>query len=402
MGQKQQQRNMAASETFSEDYDITILNYKILSALEKDADSLPLIENEIEKLELSRISAKNLIDISAIEEKLTMMRSVRERYQNGHRKREYWERTKEYITTYKSLRATTTDTIVIDGEQLSIIEYRIDIIRRYLEIAGEYYAHNVVWIPDGADTVCDVCDQQLIGGMCPNCGTATEKDDMMLTEKSSQYYTINNFMKYVIHSMGEQVADPIDDVMTDMDEQAVRMKLISAEKIRKMPLDNYGRRGPYNMTKFMELMAAAGHSDRNKDKHLIIKMYWGWELYNVRHFMDIIKEDCIKIDTLYEKVKRSDKASAMNREYKYYKILQWHRDKLARPLAELHFSIISTDHILIEYEGDMKKICALLNDKSRPFIPLRGGKPKRRLVPVAKDVNGVLEKVQEQQQATSS
>lgn len=378
---------MAAPEIFSDDYDITILHYKILSALEKDIESVPTIEYEICKLESERAIVKNLIDMSDIEEKLEKMRSIRDRYQNLHRKREYWNRTKEYVSTYKTISNATTDTIIVDDEQITITQYRIDIIRRYLEIAGEYYQHNVVWIPDGADAVCDICDQQIIGGVCKNCGITAEKDDLMLTEKSSQYYTINNFIKYVIHSMGEQIADPIDDVMKDMDAKAIEMKLMSASKIRKMPLDDYGRRGPYNMTKFMELMAAAGHSDRNKDKHLIIKSYWGWELYNVRHFMDIIKEDCIKIDTLYEKVKRKDKASAMNREYKYYKILQWHRDKLSRPLAELHFSIISTEHILVEYENDMKQISKLLDDKSRPFIPLRGARTKRQLVLVKKNVD---------------
>lgn len=373
---------MAGVKKFTTDCNINEIHYNVLKSFDGDIEQVDLIDKSIDGLDDVIAEATSKLEAKVAEKKKAELLKVRERYAGGARRKEYYGLAKGYIDEYKRLEGIREGN-VSDGVNIrDVTEYRIEIIRKYLEIANRYCTVNVVWQPDTGEEMCEVCDRTLVGGSCPGCGASSTIEEAISIEKSGQYDAVANFMKFVACAMGEQAAASIDGVMHDMDIAAKKLKMIPAEEIRLMELDAYGHRGPYDMRQFMALMAEAGHSSRNKDKHLIIKAYWGWELLNVHHFLHIIREDCIRIHTEYKKVKRSEKISSINREYLYYKILQWHRDKLTRPLTEKHFDIITTDRILSDYENDMKEICKRLNDKDRPYIPLRGGKSRNRLRPV--------------------
>lgn len=364
---------------FTTDYDIFDMHYKVINALKEDHKQVPLIEARIEELAEKYALAETDVQRMVISKPLIELRKTKARYENNGRVKEYIRSTSDLVDVYKHLIGRHGD-VLLDGVRKDAGDVRVWIIRKYLDIAGMYCKHNVMWIPKLGDDTCDMCGQKLSRGFCVGCGTQSgDVGDAIHVERSSQYDTTANFMKFVSQAMGKHTTTPFKNMLEDLDTKAREWGWPIGKEVREMPMDIFGHRGTGTMHDLMDLMSAAGYSSRNKDKHLIITVYWGWELHDVNHFLDIIREDCILVSEMYAKVKRQSKSSEMNREYKYFKILQWHRDKLRHPLSEDQFDIITTPHILAEYESNMREICELINRPDRPYIPLRGSKANNQL-----------------------
>lgn len=378
-------------ETFTTNYDIVNLHYKIMKLLSDDVNCLPEMDKIITNVKLEITKCNSIVEKMIPEENLAKLLASREKYANNTRLKEYLKLAKPMMEKYDGLNCYANNHI-IDDSATTVLEERILVIKKYLELANRYCTVNVKWIPHKGCVLCEQCGFPIDGDYCSNCDMAVSKDSLTrssISKKPSQYNTVTNFMKFVISLMGEQNASPFAEVIADMD-RACRDKSLqdvyyTSSEIKRMEMTSTGIRGPYNMKDFVKLLKLSGHSNRNDDKHLIIRSYWGWKLYNVTKIIATIYKLVTSIHDIYKKIRPND--SMINREYLCYKIFQWFPNDLGLLLTQDQFSIIKTPKILTGYEADMKEICDILNDTRYPFIALKGVPNRAQLQPVSIPMN---------------
>ena len=319
-----------------------------LSRLEQqlESGSTKIIENTLKK----RIAViKDLIHMTSEENGFLLWR-------------EYLNRSKDILLEYTKL-TPEDDTH--------------DLVYRYNGVIRDYCSILIVRKINHDYTLCPNCNKPRVNSngsiICVDCGI---KDELISKEsyqstgrkhtfvQKNQYLTKENFMKGLQRFQGKRSRKLPVDMFERMDEYARKFDMPTSEEVKKMPLNNDGKRGPkvYNRLYMKSLLDILGYESYYNDVNLITHLYWGWTLPDVSEYEEQIKKDYELSQTAFNEMKK-DRQSSLILPYRLYR----HLRKVGYPCKIEDFDIVSTPEIRQSYEEIWKEICNKLGWEFEPI-----------------------------------
>lgn len=250
---------------------------------------------------------------------------------------------------------------VEDMSNMTINDYqRLEVIRQYLEITSYFIPFR--YYPDCSMTVtprCISCSRSL-GRMndgqyeCP-CGYITYKirDTSAISKVESDYRPESTFVKELTYFQGKENI-PLPEDLFDKLDAYFNSKGIYREDVLMAPLDPYGKRKGTSLRMVIEALSAIEYPQLYKRANSIGRDYFGWELYNLDPYMDLILLIYRKIQRAYKKIPRTRKSNIIT-QGTIRRILRIIRV----PVRDEDFKLCTTHRSNDECEMLWKRTCEL-------------------------------------------
>lgn len=333
---------------YTEDYDITYVDRIIKKKLRKEKYGyLEELKKQLVRLNdqimmpQTYITRANTLDL--IESKKKEIAQI----ESGSKIFVYEERTKDLLSQYKKL-AKNVKVISLDEEEKYVdldpeTRNRIYLIEKYLEIAKGYIDIDVIRINTRPSDICTGCGISLAnvatnmdGTMrCPDPECQTEHNVIIMAKLAKDSSRINivgsnddesaqNFTKAFIRYQGLQQDKPLDSIYVKLDEYFSKNNRPIGDEIKKLPLNDRGRRGDTNHRMLWDALSQIGHSEHYKDTNLIGHNYWGWTLPKVMHLKDKILDQYNKTQKIYYQIHPEERGrnSSLGTQYRLWRHLE--------------------------------------------------------------------------------
>jgi hypothetical protein len=363
--------------TYSDNYNILELDKKIKEILKAEREDKKYLEDELERrrnLDSSRLTyienAFNKQRIDFLERKIAEIEE--EKLLN-----EYLEMSQEIIKKYQELRNSSL-TVKI-GENVPINEQRLAVIENYFEVAKKFVELEL--IPNYKffnERQCSYCgfkfNKQLNQELyCTNCMRQILKlEDKVLSKKedlvdSYDSESIENFLKAFIKFQGLQEDNINPQLYLELDNYFQKIGKAKGEDIRKLPLDEKGKRGNTNRNMLWKALSDLGRSEYYEDINLIGKNYWGWKLPNLMHLEARIIDKYIKTQKVFYSLPKElkERNSSLGTQYRLWRHLQLEGYNFPKEEFKLAENIESSKI----HEKIWKLMCEGANDPEIYYIP---------------------------------
>lgn len=261
---------------------------------------------------------------------------------------------------------------------------RHSIIFDFIEIARKYVNLDIIRDIEKVEK-CEVCGELLnpideesddVGLIiCDNCGLEKPavaryrfyRDNTRTNNSGNNYQDRANFEKILIRKQGKQQDKPPACLYEELeeyfqkkrlpkinDEGTNKMKYVSPEELRNMPLTKDGeKRGTSRMLMYKAL-GETGNSNYYDHIDVILNKMWNWKLEDYSDIHDDIMSDYDNSQQIYVKIKNIK--STMNNQFRLFKILR-RRGVKCYPKD---FRIPTTHDIRERLENTWDKICNIL------------------------------------------
>lgn len=255
---------------------------------------------------------------------------------------EYCNNVKDIIERYKEISTNKKNELIIgltskkNNFDKNLVE-RLNIIRKYLDIAKKYIEIDYIFYPP-FEIGCDDCDQTVCemsinnekGVYVCDCGnifgTVYSYESMHIdpekieSSSKSSYDPRINFIKKLKNYQGIHTKRISDDFLDEIDKYAQeKYNLPPASEIRKMPPDKYGHRGEMTSVDLLkEILKETNNQMHFEDINPICYKLWGWVVPSIEHLVPKIYEDYMKTQEVYKRINSG--RSSINAELRLY----WH------------------------------------------------------------------------------
>lgn len=299
-------------------------HYKTLEQLKKDIKKPQIIIN------------KNIIKKS-IEELTENIKLI----ESGEKLKEYINKTENLINEY--IKCEKPKVIVFDEEDTVIendesTKKRLRIISEYLKIASNYIELNIIKINNNSPNICNVCGNILettsyieeIFIKCKYCNSEYELYNFNTKNKENDKITnngdesIENFIKALYRYQGLQKDRPPKILYEKLDEYFKSINKMTGEEIRKLPLNEFGRKDGTNHKMIWNALSHINYTNHYEDANLIGHIYWGWELKNIKHLEEKIIDKYYKTQKVFYSIpyQERERDSSLGTQYRLWKHLQ--------------------------------------------------------------------------------
>lgn len=336
--------------TYNLDYNILYIDEIIRKKIQQEKYSH--INNLKHNYKTLTESSKNPQTYVVREKTLESMNKIKkeiEDIESGEKLRKYESLTNKIITQYKAYSGKTKTisfSINTDNEYPLMdddLRYRISLIDSFLDIAKDYIYIDIIRINNIPSDICTGCGTSLTkvavseeGTIrCPNEDCNTEHDMIILTKLAKDGSRINtnnntddesidNFLRAFIRYQGLQSELSDNDLYQDLDNYFIKHDRPCGDDIKKLPLNNRGRRGDTNHKMLWTALSHIGRSEYYEDANLIGHKYWGWTLPDVMHLKEIIISHYNKTQKVFYQIPPEERCrnSSLGTQYRLWRHLQ--------------------------------------------------------------------------------
>ena len=151
--------------------------------------------------------------------------------------------------------------------------------------------------------------------VCPNCITPRHAYNLSghqgikKNKEQRRYDVITTFIRELIQFQGLEKVFVDPEVYDKLDKYFTSIGLPSAEVIKTLPLDEYGKRQHTSLQTLLEGLKAIGYNTLYKNANIIGKNLWGWQLHDLKDKISIIIDDFNLIQKQYPKIDRQGRSS---------------------------------------------------------------------------------------------
>lgn len=335
------------SGTYNLDYNIIHVDNIIRKKIKQEKHThLAGLKSKYKSLENSSLQSQTYIVREKTLRDMNSLKNEIDEIENGGKLQKYTERVKDIISEYHQYDGTVKTIIFeIDDEKVSSVlddqvRNRISLIDKYLNIAGEYITLDIIRINNCPSDVCNGCgisiskmaptEQGTI--RCPNC--YTEHNTVILTKQNKDGTRINtlntdddsidNFLRGFMRYQGLQPDQPDESLYERLDEYFELHDRPSGDEIKKLPLNERGRRGDTDHKMLWAALKAIDCSGYYEDANLIGHQYWGWTLHNVMQYREKIISHYHKTQKVFYEIPAEERCrdSSLGVNFRLYQQLR--------------------------------------------------------------------------------
>ena len=336
--------------SYNEDYNIIYVDNIIRKKLSQERfsyiEGLKITMSTLEKVSLQPqtyiMREKTLDSISKLKQEIKDI-------ETGEKLRIYNEKVKDILCEYNKYNGMVK-TVVFDIKEENLykeldnkLRYRIYLIDTYLDIAANYITIDVIRINNRPSDICCGCGGSISkvapceeGTIrCPNVHCQTEhnviiqtkmaKDGCRITSSgSTDDESIDNFLRAFIRYQGLQIDQPDNSIYEELDEYFAIHDRPSGDEIKKLPLNDKGRRGDTDHKMLWAALSHIGKSEYYEDTNLIGHKYWGWTIPDVMKYKEIIISHYNKTQKVFYQIPIEERGrnSSLGTQYRLWRHLQ--------------------------------------------------------------------------------
>lgn len=320
---------------YENNYNILTLNNTILRKIQfnMSPEGQNKIRMKIAKLE-SEMEAKipmTYNDHSKYMRRITYLTDKMNFYSSGDYLKTYNSKTEDILNKYSQKGAhLKVKNVNFNNKSGEKIEEEIDeevllLIDNFFNVAKKYININIVRICNKKGEICISCGYDLknvpIIGIenkcCPSCNT--ENDEISVNNFDNDISknpggtivvddeSVNNFMKAFIRHQGLQPSIPNESIYEELDEYFSQINKPIGDEVKHFPLTKNGYRGDTSPSMLLEVLSKIKKTEYNEYVNYIGKHYWNWELPNLMHLHDRIKNDYLLTQAAYIKIPEDER-----------------------------------------------------------------------------------------------
>lgn len=337
------------SGTYTEDYNILYVNEIIKKKLAQEKYSyLQGCKIKLKKLKEAILQPQTYIARESMVKNIKNLEEEIYQIESGERIKNYNNRVKDFLSQYRQYMGKVKTVIFDEEEEVQVkldddVRKRIATIESFFEVASEYIEIDVVRINNSPCDICSGCGESLAkvatnedGTIrCPNLECQTEHNVIIMAKLAKDGLRINtsnncddesleNFLKAFTRYQGLQLDCPDEKIYKELDEYFARCSRPSGDEIKKLPLNDRGRRGDTNHVMLRDALSQIGRSEYYQDANLIGHKYWGWSLPNVEHYRENIIMDYIETQKGFYQIPPEERCrnSSLGTEFRLWRHLQ--------------------------------------------------------------------------------
>lgn len=381
------------SGTYNEDYNIIYVDEIIRKKLLQERFThLQGLKSRYRSLETLSMQPQTYLMRERTLETMKKILLEINQIESGERLRIYDKRVHHIISEYRRYNGKVK-TVIFDIEEEDHYEeldndvrYRISLIDKFLDIASEYIQIDIIRINNRPSDICSGCGTSLAkvptneeGTLrCPNPDCQTEHNVIIMaklakdgsrinTSSSTDDESIDNFLRAFIRYQGVQIDCPDESLYEELDEYFARHDRPSGEEIRKLPLNERGRRGDTNHKMLWNALSQIGRSKYYEDANLIGHLYWGWTLPNVMQHKETIISHYNKTQKVFCQIPPEERGrdSSLGTQYRLWRHLQ----VVGHECYMDEFKIAENSESLRTHNRLWRLMCEGANDSNIQYVP---------------------------------
>jgi hypothetical protein len=338
------------SGTYNEDYNIIYVDEIIRKKLQQEKFThVQCLKNRLKTLDNISMQPQTYLMRKRTLDTIQKLQSEISQIESGERLRIYNNRVNDILTKYRQY-SGKVKTVIFDfdddeqyHEMDDDVRRRISLIDRFLDIASEYIQIDIIRINNRPADICSGCGASLAkvatneeGTIrCPNDECRTEHNVIILAKlakdgsrintcSSTDDESIDNFLRAFTRFQGLQQDHPDDSLYIELDNYFARHDRPSGDEIKRLPLNERGRRGDTNHKMLWNALSQIGRSEYYEDANLIGHLYWGWTLPNVMHHKETIILHYNKTQKVFYQIPPEERGrnSSLGTQYRLWRHLQ--------------------------------------------------------------------------------
>jgi len=373
--------------TYSTDLNINKIHEAILIRFKYFEESIDQFKQQLDELyDSTNDSSKPDNEIKLIFQQIEKLKIKIDDYENKTSYNEYINGVNSLLDKYNKVASNDSKGVVFfiknkEKEADNIVNYRLRIIRDYLDIAKNYIRLEIsqklnlkVTCPGCGMDLSKIFIDEFSGlSICPSCGyekesitnNSTYKDTLRLNSNNrNNYDDCENFRKALYRFQGKQNNRPPIKLYEQLDSYFTRIKKPIGSEILKFPLTEDGRKKGTSREMMFEALADTNNSAFYDDINLILHIYWGWELPNISHLEERIMDDYINTQQVYNSILKKDRNASLNIQFRLYV----HLKAAEYPCTKDDFKIQTSRDSLIFHNEIWKEMCEKTGIKFHPVI----------------------------------
>lgn len=285
------------------------------------------------------------------------------------------ENSVEIFRTYFSQK--TMFDINYKNEESDVKKYRHSIIEEYLYYAKKYVNLNIEREKIDHNN-CIGCGfnlhnvQEDINGYksCPECFVEQENICIQTYQdeennvgsamnKEVGYQNKENFLLVLLEFQGIEEFNMPSNMINKLNKYFTSIGEVTYDQAYKLPLNKDGTKPGTNRSLMMTALEKTGFQKYYKNCRKICKIYWGWNLPNITHLIELLMEDYSKTENAFYQVKDDgdERKSCLNAQFRAWKLL----NRRGFTCKYSDFKKIETEKILQYHERKWEQICNILN-----------------------------------------
>lgn len=351
------QNNEPIVASYTTNYNIHIIDDKIRNCFDQETKHLPILMEELKRLEwIKENSDKYEVD-KAKKEMLKVKEKIDD-IKGQVQKGIYMEKVKDIIELYDDLQPLPTKKVfgVKSPDQPDPhLENRLKMIGKYLNIAKKYYPLNIT--RSIMEDKCPQCQMKMqddmLGKVCSNnkCGYFTEAvepfschKDSSHSNNKSQYDTRENFAEGIRNFQGKQPKRPSDKVMAIINEEIEKFR-INPKTISKHDL--------------LQILKNKKLSSDYCNLNLIHNIITGIPPPDISEYESVLMHRYDLYEEVYEEIKPTDRQNSLGIQY----LLQAFLSMEGYECNKDDFSTLKTREVVLDHGQLVERACKILAKK---------------------------------------
>jgi hypothetical protein len=373
--------------TYSTDLNINKIHDAILTRFKYFIDSIDTLKQQVANLiENACDNTKPDNEIKMIYLQVDKLKIKIHDYENKISYTKYIKQVTPLLEKYNKVASNDSKGVIFfiknkEKEEEDIINYRLRIIRDYLELSKDYirlelnqkFNSKVACMGCELDLTNIFVDEDSGLSVCPSCGYEKEsishnsnyKDTLRVNSNNrNNYDDCENFRKALYRFQGKQNNRPPVKLYEQLDLYFIRIKKFPGSEIIKLPITEDGKKKGTSREMMFEALADTNNSAFYDDINLILHVYWGWELPNISHLEERIMEDYINTQQIYNSIAKKDRNASLNIQFRLYV----HLKSVGYPCSKDDFKIQTSRDSLIFHNEIWREMCEKTGIKFHPVI----------------------------------
>jgi len=373
-----EEREIVPSGEFDTDFDIIDLDKKIRRLLKNR--SVSKFKREVNSIDERLATKLKKIDRKILLQEKKQLLDTIHKIESQEDYNTYVSLATPLIEEYRLYK--NIPPIAFNKEDQYVIDERINVIKKFLDIAKKYIKINIRQIVDRntSSITCMDCDNTLTlpvdddKVVCDVCFCITYVSSVQIsrdtsTKSVSSDDSLDTFKTILkkFQCLQSDSEKPKEEVYVKLDKYFKSINRMTGEEVRKLPLVK-NRRGNYTIEMLITALKKIGESKHYEDVHYIAYEYWGWVPAQITEYEDTIIDHYIKTQKVYNEIDKAEKGgrtSNLGTQFRLFKHLQL----VSYECSKEDFKIPTETQSVVNHMKLWKKMCENAGDPNIRYIP---------------------------------